>query len=107
MGFESFRLALRFEKFETLMLQFPLRFISSNVSGNCMKTVANILLIIGLWGCGQQKSKDCIVKTQDTVMQTMRDIEREIKILGLPIGFSVDTLHNFDKSRNLEIFVSI
>jgi hypothetical protein len=76
-------------------------------SQNCMKTVANILLIIGLLGCGQQKSKNSIIKTQDTVIQTKSNIEREIKILGLPIGFSLDTLHNFDKSRNLETFVSV
>jgi hypothetical protein len=72
-----------------------------------MKTVTSILLIIGLFGCGQQRSKNSIVKTQDTLNQTQKNIEEKIKPLEVPTGFLLDTLHNFDKSRNLETFISV
>lgn len=72
-----------------------------------MKTVTIILFLIGLWGCGQQKSRNSNAKAQDTLTQEKRNVEKETKVLELPLGFRLDTLHNIDKSRNLETFVSV
>ncbi len=77
-----------------------------------MKTIAHILIIIGLLGCGQgeRKLNDQTDSQDSTFNETeivRHSIEDLVPTLNLPKGFRLDTIQKTDTARNLSIFISI
>ena len=84
----------------------------AGVSGNCMKTIALILILIGLLECGQgeRKLNDHADSQDSTLTKTeivRHSIEDLVPTINLPKGFRLDTIQKTDTARNLSIFISI
>lgn len=77
-----------------------------------MKTIAHILIVIGLLGCGQGESKlNDQTHSQDSALHKTEIVRHStddlVPTLNLPEGFRLDTIQTNDTARNLSIFISI